>query len=397
MASFKQLPDRTWIFRFRPVPGAPERQVRKDDSGQPFKTKRDAERFHAAIATATANGTFIDPKLGRETFRSFYVRWAASQVWETNTRAAYRVAVKCVTFADVPLKDINQQHIEQWVSAMARGGLAASTRKARMRNIGKVFRAAGPNGYKLIPGNPMANVKAPREDQAASIHAVRRDEIPEPAVVGQWISAATGQNRALFALCAFAGLRGSEACGVQLGDFDFMHRTLTVNRQVARAGKDQDGNLVESAPGSRIQIRRPKYGSVRTIDIPAALLDIVNTHLAEYGTLGDDQWLFRSGRRDTPPTITSIEYAIKVVRAAVPAVKVFHTHSLRHFYASALIDAGCGIAEVQQAMGHANTSTTLDTYTHLFRRSEDRTRAAMAGVMAAAFADPSRDSLRIAE
>jgi site-specific recombinase XerD len=51
-------------------------------------------------------------------------------------------------------------------------------------------------------------------------------------------------------------------------------------------------------------------------------------------------------------------------------------HDLRHFFASALIHAGCDVVTVQNALGHAKPSTTLNTYTHLWPAAEDRTRTA---------------------
>ena len=55
-------------------------------------------------------------------------------------------------------------------------------------------------------------------------------------------------------------------------------------------------------------------------------------------------------------------------------------HDLRHFYASALISAGCSVKAVQKALGHASATETLETYAHLWPEDEDRTRKAIQGV-----------------
>jgi integrase len=57
---------------------------------------------------------------------------------------------------------------------------------------------------------------------------------------------------AYVALCAFAGLRKGEAAGVQVGDIDFLRRTLRVARQLQR-----DGATFKVVP--------PKYGLERTV------------------------------------------------------------------------------------------------------------------------------------
>jgi integrase len=56
-------------------------------------------------------------------------------------------------------------------------------------------------------------------------------------------------------------------------------------------------------------------------------------------------------------------------------------HSLRHFFASGLIAAGCDVVTVQRAMGHASATVTLRTYAHLWPTAEDRTRSAAADLM----------------
>ncbi len=56
-------------------------------------------------------------------------------------------------------------------------------------------------------------------------------------------------------------------------------------------------------------------------------------------------------------------------------------HSLRHFYASLLIRHGESVKVVQSRLGHATAAETLDTYSHLWPDSEDRTRDAVEAVL----------------
>lgn len=75
--------------------------------------------------------------------------------------------------------------------------------------------------------------------------------IPTSAEVGSILASCEPSFRAFVVLCAFAGLRLGEAAGVQVGDIDFLRRTLRVSRQVQRAG------------GGEVEIGLPKYGSER--------------------------------------------------------------------------------------------------------------------------------------
>jgi integrase len=63
------------------------------------------------------------------------------------------------------------------------------------------------------------------------------------------------------------------------------------------------------------------------------------------------------------------------VRTGVP--ESFTYHDLRHFYASALIRFGESVKTVSERLGHANAAETLNTYSHLWPDSADRSRTAI--------------------
>jgi integrase len=77
--------------------------------------------------------------------------------------------------------------------------------------------------------------------------------------------------------------------------------------------------------------------------------------------------------------------------AGLPAGTGFH--ALRHYYASLLIRHGESVREsvktVQARLGHASAVETLDTYSHLWPDSDDRTRDAIDSVLGST-ADPLR-------
>lgn len=64
--------------------------------------------------------------------------------------------------------------------------------------------------------------------------------------------------------------------------------------------------------------------------------------------------------------------------------------ALRHFYASLLIRHGESVKTVQARLGHASAAETLDTYSHLWPDSEDRTRDAVEAVLGGSLADSVR-------
>jgi integrase len=56
-------------------------------------------------------------------------------------------------------------------------------------------------------------------------------------------------------------------------------------------------------------------------------------------------------------------------------------HDLRHYYASLLIRHGESVKTVQRRLGHATAAETLDTYSHLWPDSDDRTREAVGAIL----------------
>jgi len=76
-------------------------------------------------------------------------------------------------------------------------------------------------------------------------------------------------------------------------------------------------------------------------------------------------------------------------------------HSLRHYYASLLIRHGESVKVVQDRLGHKSPTETLETYSHLWPDSDDRTREAIDSVLGvaslAARAASAADSVRTGE
>ena len=111
---------------------------------------------------------------------------------------------------------------------------------------------------------------------------------------------------------------------------------------------------------------------------------MLGQQVARRGIAGlQEAWLFVGGAGTLPPHQNSVSERWRATcrRAGVQG---FTLHDLRHFYASGLIAAGCDVVTVQRALGHAQASTTLNVYAHLWPSAADRTRAAAADLMAIA-------------
>lgn len=359
----------------------------RDEAGKQhtksFKRQVDAKRWVATEEAKVVRGDWIDPAAGKVTFAAFYAEWAPRQVWLASTRENADLATAGVTFGDLQLRSIRRSHIETWVKNMT-SRLAPTTIDTRFTIVRGVFRAAVAD--RLIASDPTLGVVLPRKRKAEAAMS-----IPTNAEVAKLLNAAEPERRptsrpgftAYVALCAFAGLRRGEALGVQVGDIDFLGRTLRVARQLQRAKPadiEAGKNLVEAAGGITAIIRAPKYESERTIYLPDEVITVLAEHVRLHTPNGEpSRWLF--DERGKPWHDNLVDYRWRSTRA--DAGVTYKLHELRHYFASGLIAAGCDVVTVQRAMGHSSATTTLSTYAHLWPTVEDKTRAAAAGMAAA--------------
>ena len=121
--------------------------------------------------------------------------------------------------------------------------------------------------------------------------------------------------------------------------------------------------------------------SVRTIPLPTVVVDALAAHLAAYPPLEDGFVFVTDAGRPIRRTAFGDTWRAAVKASGAPAGTGFH--ELRHYYASLLIRHGESVKVVQARLGHASASETLDTYSHLWPDSDDRTRAAVDSVLSA--------------
>jgi integrase len=347
-----------------------------DDDGREhakgFRTKVSATQWLNGVIAAQETGNYIDPRLGKVTFNSYYQEWSKLQTWESGTFKAMNLAVNTTSFGDVAFADLKPSHVEAWVKWMRDKPLEASTIKTRFNNVRAVIRAA--IGDRFLAHDITAKVTLPRRPKAAEAMA-----IPTPAEVGKLLKAADDQFTAFVALCGFAGMRLGEAAALRVGDIKFLAKEIRIERQVQRAN------------GGAVEIRPPKYESVRTVYAPDELLHILSEHIRLHlPNNSPDQWMF-PGEGEHPLHQNSVGYLWRKTRNAVGVGYLLH--QLRHFYASGLINENCDVVTVQRALGHSSPSVTLNTYAHLWPNANDRTRNAAGRLFQAALSSAA-DELR---
>ena len=171
-------------------------------------------------------------------------------------------------------------------------------------------------------------------------------------------------------LGAFAGLRLAEASGLRVAEVDFIRGVV---HPVAQWG----GKPLKTD------------GSSQPIPIPRDLALLLAASVREYGT---DAMVTNGRGGPCGPWV--IKRAIADARERVDGLPDgFSYHDLRHYLASLLIASGADIKTVQARLRHASASTTLDVYGHLWPDTDESTRTAIGGVIAAPI-NPPADQLR---
>src|SRR3989449_8523741 len=151
------------------------------------------------------------------------------------------------------------------------------------------------------------------------------------------------RDLAMLELFYSTGVRLAELAGLNEADVDL------VSDQVKVRGKGRKERVVPLGGHAAHALRR--YYRRR---------DAVLAGRGE-GT-GDRRAVFLNARggRLTP---RGVQLAIKGLFAALPRGRDLHVHSLRHSFATHLLDAGADLRAVQELLGHASLSTT-QVYTH---------------------------------
>ena len=194
--------------------------------------------------------------------------------------------------------------------------------------------------HRLIDSNPAASVGAPKLDRPLPKFMKVADldllcSLP-PADDPVGI-----RDRAVIELLYGAGLRVAELCDLDLGDVDLRDQTVRVT------GK---GNKERQVPLG---------------DLAAAAIDGYVTHargdLVKPGTPTPSAlFLNRWGRRLSPRSVRAMLSGYLQAEGMAP----MGPHSLRHSFATHLLDAGADLRAVQELLGHENLATT-QIYTHV--------------------------------
>jgi integrase len=337
-----------WYARFRDPAGAEKVKV--------FTRRVDAERFLTTVEASKLTGSYIDAKRASITFGAFAEEhWAAYS--HTLAADTTRVRKRSVldrhilpTMGNRPVGTIKPSTVAAALGTWSRT-LAPGTVGQILRQVRQILDAALADG--LVANNAAKSVKAPAAPRRRDVHLTDDD-------VAALIAAAPEHHRALVITLVAAGLRISEACGLQVEDIDFLRRALRVRQQRRPSG----------------ELGQLKTDSSRR-DIPAD--DAVLRALAEQIRRWPrrDRLVFSSSGRPLTKAIAGHEFDA-IERTVGFTVS---PHSLRHYFGASLISRGVSVVAVSRWLGHSSPEITYRVYAYLKPDDEQAGRDAIAETM----------------
>ncbi len=153
------------------------------------------------------------------------------------------------------------------------------------------------------------------------------------------------KHRALLTLLYSSGLRVGEVVRLRAADLDTDRRMLRV-----RGGKG----------------RKDRY----TL-LARRAVETVNVYRDAYPT---DHWLFPGGRMDRHLTTRSVQRVVERAARSAGIPKKVTPHTLRHSFATHLLEGGTNLRIIQELLGHSSASTT-QIYTHVARSTFEAVRS----------------------
>ncbi len=243
------------------------------------------------------------------------------------------------------LKDLTRNELREWLIDLSRTKLSENSKRRLISAMRGFYKFLMIDGH--IQNSPAEHLDTPRKGFYLP-KFLNQTEI-DLLLSAPDVSTETGlRDRAILELMYACGLRVSEAVNVQMRDMDLDTGILTTTGKGSKTRRVPIGSSAIEWLGKYISARRRKEG-----------IDTENLFLTP------------SGR---PITRQTIHLFIKTY-AKTCGLEGVSAHTLRHSFATHLVQNSADIRTVQQMLGHADISTT-QIYTHMtdahLKRSYER-------------------------
>ena len=312
------------------------------------------------------------------------------------------------------LKTVTPEHLQAFFDHLSFGGVNADGTKDKPISKGymRLFSAVMQGAFRfavfpkrLMTYNPMQYVKIKQAQETQELFTEdAEDGFTVPTISFEQYKALTDwlkkkENPALLPIqiAYFTGLRIGEVCALTWQDIDLKEQTITVRRSMRYNGARH-----------KTEIGTTKRNKTRTVDFCDTLAAILKVAKAEqhknrfrYGELYSLNYckqvqekgrsyyeLYSVPQSEEVPedykelsfvclrpdgcyeSASTVSLVCRTASKKVPRLEGFHFHQLRHTFTSNLLANGAAPKDVQELLGHADVSTTMNIYAHATREAK---------------------------
>ena len=280
-------------------------------------------------------------KRNAELLRSYGRYLKLERNFTRNTLDAYlRDVEKLLEYAEaegLEVKDITTQHLQHFAATLHEVGIASRSQARILSGVRSFFRFLRMDGR--IESDPTELLESPLVGQHLPevLSTEEVDQLESAIDLTKWEG---HRNRAIVEVLFSCGLRVSELTGLKLSNLYIEEEFLRVE------GKGRKERLVPLSPKA-IKELHLWFDDRRHMDIKP----------------GEEDYVFLN-RRGSHLTRTMILIIIKRLAEEAGIKKTISPHTLRHSFATALLEGGADLRAIQAMLGHESIGTT-EIYTHI--------------------------------
>nr|DAK65068.1 MAG TPA: Integrase [Caudoviricetes sp.] len=314
-----------------------------------FERKKDAEKYEYDFLSKKQ---YQDPII--DTAIDAYKKFLANErklknIKQTTYEHKIDYLDRCILpyFKGVKVSKITPAHIKEWLAFMStntsvKERLGSGTLNI-YRSVLKQLYDFCMEEYKTAE-NPVKKVKRVKEfsnDQRVKFWTVEEYQ-------KFYDDLRTETQRVLFNIIYWSGMRIGECLALTPADFQPYKIIITKSTETTK----EEGQLTDTP--------KNKY-SVREVEIPRSLYFQIMDYIESLYDVKPYTQIFA---QFTASSVRNYIYYHGIQKLGLPKAS---THTLRHTYASMLLDVSKDVTVVTKQIGHSNPSTTLRVYSHMLK------------------------------
>lgn len=235
--------------------------------------------------------------------------------------------------------DIAKQDVEDYIAALDADGESARSKARRLASIHEFHRFA--LAQHAVSADVAASVKAPKGasvlPDVLSVDEVSR--LLDAAAVGGSTDPVVLRDKALLEFMYATGCRVSEAVGTNLDDIDLEEKVVRLMGKGSKQRLVPLGSYARNSVVAYLNAGRGELERRSTAKVPERRALFLN----------------KRGKRISRQSVWEI---VKTAGERAGITKPLHPHTLRHSFATHLIQGGADVRTVQELLGHASVTTT---------------------------------------